>query len=191
MDKELNELAISFNVAIQADIKNRLKEVQRKLNTEISERRNYESSPHLAVCTKFMPQNLVEEYTKTIEDNFSKIPAFTITLTEFAPSPTNNYIFLNIDEESRKTIFELNRKIKEVTKGIGNESPKGLPPKYPYDPHISIIKLEEYQIKKALQLLNENFSNVQMIVESFELTVEKRDESGFASFPTHLVLKTA
>lgn len=190
MDKELNELAISFNIAIQEDIKTRLKEIQRKLNTEISERRNYESSPHLAVCTKFMPQNLVNEYTKAIKENFSDIPSFTITFTEFAPSPTNNYIFLNLDEQSRSTIFELNRKIKEVTNGIGNESLKGLPPKYPYDPHISIIKLKDYQIKKALQLLNDSFGNVQMVVESFELTVEKRDESGFASFPTHLVLKT-
>lgn len=187
---EERELAVSFNVVIKEDIRNRLKEVQKKLLSEINERRNYDSSPHLAVCTKFMPQNLVDEYTKIIKENFSNLPSFTITFTEFAPSPTNNYIFLNLDEQSRNTIFELNRKIKEVTKRIGNEALNGLPPKYPYDPHISIIKLEEYQVEKALQLLNESFNNVQMTVESFELTVEERDHTGYASFPVKMILKT-
>ena len=185
---ENRELAVSFNIVLDEKLKQKLKKVQAIIQKEIPEKRFYENTPHLAVCTKFMPITKVERYKKEIENIFEEYKKFSIIFTTFSPSVTGNYIFLNLDQESKKRIIELNRYIKDNTKDIGFESPKNLPPKYPFDPHISIIKLEEYQIQRALNLINENFNNVSMAVTEFELTVEKRDEKGFAYFPVELII---
>lgn len=183
------ELAVSFNIVLSKDIQVELRRLQEKLSSMIKDRRNYDKSPHLAICTKFMPLKTTEVYIPILENQFKDLMAFDIEFTKFEPSTTGNYIFPNLSENSRDNIFKLNEKVKNISKGIGNESPKGLPPKYHYDPHISIIKLETYQIVKALQLLNDDFKITTMKVREIELTVEKRDKNGFATFPQKLLIK--
>lgn len=183
------ELAVSFNVVLNEEIQNQLRRIQKKLSEKIKEKRFYDNSPHLAICTKFMPRITTNKYIPIINKQFKDIKAFDIEFTKFEPSPTGNYIFLNLSKNTRDHISKLNEEVKRISKGIGNESPKGLPPKYPYDPHISIIKLESYQIQEALNMLNDEFKVSSMKVDELELTVEKRDETGFASFPQELVLK--
>ncbi|MCB9790451.1 hypothetical protein H6764_00285 [Candidatus Nomurabacteria bacterium] len=72
---------------------------------------------------------------------------------------------------------------KACSKGIGNETPKGLPPKYSYDPHVSIIKLEESMMQKALRHINSDFVGKKRKVTRLEVTMEERDETGFGNFP--------
>lgn len=48
------ELAHSFNIALSDEISGKIKREQEKLLKLFAERRFYDSSPHLAIATKFM-----------------------------------------------------------------------------------------------------------------------------------------
>ena len=184
-----NQIAVSFNIVLSDKVKAELIRVQRKLSSKIKDRRFYDNSPHLAICTKFMQRSLVKEYLPVIENNFKDLEKFKLEFSGFNASDTGNYIFLNFSKETRENIFDLNNKTKKVTKGIGDETPGGLPSKYPYDPHISIIKLEESQVELALELLNDEFDISTMLVEELEVSVEHREETGYATFSQDLLLK--
>ncbi len=184
---EEKQLAISFNIVLSEDVQNKLKEVQKMLAEHITERRHYDSSPHLAICTKFMPQSKVEEYTEVINRTFNNLQTFTIKFTKLEPTTSGKYIFLNLETKSREYILELNTKTRAATKGIGNETIDGLPTRYPFDPHISIIKLEPHETQKALDLLDQ-IELAPMLIQQLEVSVESRDENGYATFPIKLVL---
>jgi hypothetical protein len=179
----MQELAHSFNIVLSAELTSKVQSVQRLLGDKFLELRNYDSSPHLAVATKFMGSDLTPDFIEALKVEFSKEKSFDITFTSFAPAETGNYIFLNLDTESREKILTLSRRAFQATKGIGFEGHGGTAPKYPYDPHISIIKLENGNIDKALSLINCDFSSITMTVEGFELTRESLNEQGFGEFP--------
>ena len=186
---EEGQIAVSFNIVLSEKVSSELVRVQRKLAEKIKERRFYDNSPHLAICTKFMLRSVVDEYISVLERYFEDMEKFELELSSFGASKTGNYIFLNFTDETRNKIYDLNDEAKRATKGIGEETPGGLPPKYPYDPHISIIKLEESQVELALELLNDEFDIPTMLVRKLEVTVEHRDETGFATFSQDLLLK--
>jgi 2'-5' RNA ligase len=183
------ELAVSLNIVIPSQIKERIIDVQHAVNQVVEEQRYYDYSPHLAVVTKFMVKDVSDEYVEVVAEELKEIKQFALTFAGFAPSETNNYIFLNFEEASKNNIFELNKHILTATKKYGNETPGGLPARYPFDPHISIIKLKPFEVKKALHAIRDDFAGEKMLVTELEITRENRREDGFGEFPVVAKIK--
>ncbi len=177
------ELAHSFNVVLDKEFSKKLFDIQKRLGDKIKERRNYDSSPHLAIATKFMDELVTENFVKALIDEFSKDEKWELKFSSFSPSETGNYIFLNLDKKSKEIIFSLHERALAITKGIGLKSQGGLPPKYIYDPHISIIKLQPEEVFLAMKIISEDFSGITTKVESYEITRQKDNENRFSDFP--------
>ena len=183
MNTNVEELAHSFNVVLDKRISAKIKDVQETVASKIKERRNYDNSPHLAVATKFMRAVITDNFVKALYKEFSAEKPFEITFTRFESAETGNYIFLNLDTESREKLFALSERAFQVTRGVGFEGHGGLAPKYPYDPHISVIKLETEEINHALGLINKDLSNLKMRASAFEITRGQLNDKGFGEFP--------
>lgn len=177
------ELAHSFNIILDSVISDVIKDVQKTICSEVDEQRCYDNSPHLAVATKFITADKTDDFIEALVSEFCNQKPFDIAFTKFEASSTGNYIFLNLDQPSREKIFELSRRAFNATVGIGNEGQGGNPPKYPFDPHVSVIKLNPNDMKKALTLVNKKTVNFCMTVTNFEITRELSDGSGYSKFP--------
>ena len=177
------ELAHSFNITLESPIASRMRIVQERLAETISELRNYDSAPHLAIATKLMQQEESDAFVRTLAQEFAGEKAWELTFSGFAASETGSYVFLHLSPESREKMFALHLRAMESTRGIGGEGSNGQPPKYPYDPHISIIKLPPEKKTAALARITDDFSHVRMAVTRYEMTREQLRETGFADFP--------
>jgi 2'-5' RNA ligase len=177
------ELAHSFNLILNEEVSGQIKNIQKKLADRFSELRFYDNSPHLAIGTKFMGQSLTNVFVNALENEFNKDMQWEIEFAGFGRAETGNYIFLNLTEESRAKLFDLHERTFLATKEIGFEGHNGEAPRYPYDPHISIIKIKAEEIEEALKLLNDDFKGTKMVVKSYEITREELDERGFGNFP--------
>ena len=143
--------AISLNIILSKDIINHISDLQSLIYKKYTDLRNRDNSPHLAVCTKFMEKTQIDKYVEILKENITKFKSFNINFTNFAIS--GKYILLDLDKESQDKILEINQKVKDLTKDIGMETVDGLPSKYPNIPHISVVKLEEENVSKALELI--------------------------------------
>jgi len=177
------ELAYSFNIVLDDAIAQKIINVQKGLFEKFGERRKYDPSPHLSIATKFMDQSKTDDFVKALENEFQENKSWELEFAGFAPSETGSYIFLNLSDQSRKKVFELHRRAFEATKNIGYEGHGGLPPEYPYDPHISIIKSKSEERDDILKLINKNLSRVKMKVNSYVVTRQENNEDGFIVFP--------
>jgi len=180
MEKELSH---SFNAVLDKEFSKKLFHIQQKLKEKIVERRNYDSSPHLAIATKFMGESDTDNFANALIREFSNDQKWELRFTNFSPSETGNYIFLNLDKKSKEIIFTLHERAFSATKNIGSEGQGGLPPKYAYDPHISIIKLQPAEVSLAMEIISEDFSKITTSVESYEITRQKDNDNGFSDFP--------
>lgn len=94
------ELAISFNISLSSEILQDLKGEQEKLSRIFSEKRFYDSSPHLAIATKFMGDPLTQEFIDAIRNEFEKDSPWELEFADFRPAQTGDYIFLHLSPES-------------------------------------------------------------------------------------------
>src|SRR3972149_11351622 len=191
MKKALNknlseqELACSFNIVLDKEIRERIRKIQNDLVEKFSEKRFYDSSPHAAICTKFMGISKTKDFVEVIQKEFKNDKIWELELSTFVPSDQGTYIFLNFSKKSVDKIFELNKRAIESTKGIGFEVQHGEDkPKYPYFPHISIIKLEDHEVTEAINLIRDDLNGLKMPVRKYEIMVQKDNKKGFAHFPT-------
>ncbi len=77
-----------------------------------------------------------------------------------------------------------------ASEGIGSRGRDGAPPKYPYDPHISIVKLEPGEMMaKALERIVHNMASVKMPVTTLEVTRQETRPDGFSVFPVIAQIK--
>lgn len=178
------ELAHSFNIALDKEFSQKLFDIQKRLAIKIKERRNYDSSPHLAFATKFMGQSETGNFVDALVREFSNDTKWELEFSSFSVAETGNYIFLNLNNESRKRLFALHERALTATKGIGMETHSGLPEKYPYDPHISIIKLQSEEVTRALKLIEKDFLGIKISVKIYEIVRQEDKENGFSNFPT-------
>jgi hypothetical protein len=89
-----------------------------------------------------------------------------------------------VNKDSEQKIIQLHNRIFEATKNIGLEIQTGKKFRhFDYNPHISIIKLSQEEIGKALEIIKEDFSGIKMLVSSLEITRQTDDENGFSNFP--------
>jgi hypothetical protein len=117
-----------------------------------------------------MGESETNNFVKALDKEFSRDKKWELTFFSFSPSETGNYIFLNLDKKSKEIIFSLHERAFAVTKAIGLEGQGGLPPKYAYDTHISIIKLQPEEVSLAMEIISEDFSGITTRVESYEVT---------------------
>lgn len=179
-----NELAHSFNIVLDDVIAQKIVDVQKEPSEKFGEMRKYDPSPHLSIATKFMGQSNTDNLVGALKNEFQGEESWELEFAGFAPSETGSFIFLNLSDQSRQKVFELHRRAFEATKDIGYEGHGGLPPEYPYDPHISIIKSKSDERNEALKLINKNLSGVKMKVKSYVITRQDNDENGFIGFHT-------
>ncbi|MFA6495034.1 MAG: 2'-5' RNA ligase family protein [Candidatus Paceibacterota bacterium] len=177
------ELSHSFNVKLSRELSQELFAIQKQLRKNISERRDYDPSPHLAIATKFMRGSDTQKFIQALSGEFSEDRAWDLAFVGFSPSETGDYIFLNLSEESKETLRALHKRALATTKGVGFEGIGGLPPKYAYDPHISIIKLQPKEVSLAMEIIGGGFSRAAMKVNSYEVTRQENDKLGFGNFP--------
>ena len=119
------ELAHSFNIQLEKEMAHKLKNEQDKLSKEFNERRFYDSSPHLAIATKFMDETMTQIFAEVLTDEFKNDVPWELGFANFRPSETGDYIFLHFNTESRQKLFDLHERAFRVTKGIGSEIPNG------------------------------------------------------------------
>jgi len=181
-------LSHSFNVCLGEDILKKLRQEQEKLAKVFTELRPYDSSPHLSIGTKFMTESETGAYLHAVAQEFKSEKTWELTLSDFEPSDAQigKYIFLTLAPESRERMFSLHERLFRATKGIGSEGMHGPTPKYPYDPHISLIKVQPEEMPQAIQLIQEDLGGVVTPVTRYELTRQKEDEKGFSTFPVML-----
>ena len=154
------------------------------LSREFSEQRFYDSSPHLSVLTKFMAESETEALQTALENEFNNDEQWELEFSDFSLSHEQKYIFLNVTKESRKTLFDVHTRAMNATIGIGSEGMHGATiPKYEYDPHLSIMKLNPEDAVRAINQIKKDFAGLKMHVTRFELTRQKDDEKGYATFP--------
>lgn len=178
------ELSVSFNIQLSPEILNELKEEQNKLLVKFSERRFYDSSPHLAIATKFMGESLVLQFINALKNKFSNEEIWELEFSDFGPSITNDYIFLHLNPESKQKLTQLHEHAFEATKCIGlEESSGGRFRHFDYDPHISLIKVGSENIDEALALVKKDMSGMKMPVTQYVVTRQTDNENGFADFP--------
>lgn len=182
------ELAVSFNAVLSGELSKEIADLQKELSSRFDEKRFYDSSPHLAIATKFMTEEESEKFIETIKKEFEQEKAFEIEFDDFTLSSDRRYIFLNLNKPSREKIFKLYNRAMKVAKKIGAEGMQGNPPKYPYFPHISIIKLDEKDACKAIRMILHNLKGRKMLVTKLEITRQQDDDGGFAYFPSISVL---
>ena len=178
------ELAHSFNITFTNEISGKIKKEQEKLLKLFSERRFYDSSPHLAIATKFMENDMTETFKNTLNREFENDAAWELEFADFRQSETQDYIFLHLNPESRQKLLDLHERTFQVTKEIGLEIQSGNKFRhFEYDPHISIIKLGTEEIGNALATLNNDFRRVRMPVNRYQITRQEDIENGFSNFP--------
>jgi len=182
-----NELAHSINIMLNEVILGKLKNKQNKLLEKFSERRMYNSLPHLSIATKFMGANDTRNFVEILKNEFKEDKIFELEFTDFRPSDTQDYIFLHLSPESERKIIELHERAFKVTQDIGLEIQTGNKFRrlnYNYNPHISIIKLNPEEVAKAIGMIKNDFSGVRMFVSSFYITRQTDNKDGFSDFPT-------
>lgn len=183
------ELATSFNVVLPRDFSKEIIGLRKKLSSKFEEKRFYDSSPHLAIATKFMTKEESEKFVSAIKDEFKNEVAWEIEFSDFSLSDDNKYIFLNLSEESGRKMFNIHNRAINSTKEVGAEGMSGNPPRYLYFPHVSIIKLDESDTKKAIKLTQNNFKGRKIRITEYEITRQEEDEKGFAHFPVFATVK--
>jgi 2'-5' RNA ligase len=179
------ELAHSFNAKLSKEISDKLKNEQEKLrDLGFIEKRFYDSSPHLAIATKFMSEKETEKFIGVLKNEFKNDESFELEFSDFKLSRTRDYIFLHLNFESEQKILDLHSRAFQATKNIGLEIQTGKTFRhFEYNPHISIIKLPQEEIGNALEIIKEDFSGIKMLVNCFEITRQTDDEKGFSNFP--------
>lgn len=181
---ERDDFSHSFNVRLTSDIMRQLKKEQDVLAGKFTERRFYDSSPHLSILTKFMGYADTTAYVQTLMDEFRRDSSWELEFSDFRQCATGDYIFLYLAHESRQRLLEMHERALCITRGIGLEeqTPKRFR-SFVYEPHISIMKLEPVSVPAALPLLSYNFVGTKMPVIAYDITRHTEDETGFATFP--------
>jgi hypothetical protein len=179
------ELAHSFNIKLSQEVKGKLKGVQDKLSEKFSERRFYDSSPHLAIATKFMVEKETDKFVEALKNEFKEDRTWELEFSVFGLAKTMDYIFLRLSPDSEQKLLDLHKRAFEATKNIGLEiqTSNKFRPIIIYSPHISIIKLLQEETSDALEIVKNDFSGIKMPVVSFEITRQTDDENGFSNFP--------
>ncbi len=178
------ELAHSFNIHLDTEVIGRLKSEQEKLTKQFKERRFYDSSPHLAIATKFMDKETAQDFVRVLVDEFKDDVQWTLEFSDFSLSDTKDYIFLHLSKKSRRLLFKLHERVFRVTKDIGLEEQSNNKFRhFEYDPHISILKVEPTEAEKALSLIEKDFSGVKTQALQYEITQQTDNKEGFSTFP--------
>jgi len=184
------ELSYAFNVVLDREVSQRIKLIQQKLRARFSEQRNYDPSPHLSIHQKHLELSKSDEFVGALVDEFQNESIWKLEFNYFSiadsisdsPSESlNSYIFLNLDTQSKQILFDLNSRAIDVTRNITSEL--GTASKYPYEPHISILKVKREEVAEAFKIVLENFLEVKMEVTKYEITRQQRDPNGFSIFP--------
>jgi len=192
LEKIENELAHSFNIVLDPAVSNQIKEIQKMLSGKFRERRFYDNSPHVSILTKFMPQSQTKIFDKLLEGEFKNDQIWKLEFSNFVISDNGTYICLNFSKETTKKVFELHKRAKRATKDVGALGMNGeAKPRYPFYPHLSIIKLKEDEAKKALKMIKKNLKGSKVQVQKYEITAQEDDTTGFTNFQTikRIVLK--
>lgn len=180
-----NELAHSINIRLSEEILEKLKAEQIRLLEKFSERRMYDSLPHLSVATKFMGKEEATQFVEALKREFENEKVFELEFADFRQSGTQDYIFLHLSPESEKKITELHERAFRATKGIGLEIQTGNKFRhFDYNPHISIIKLTPEEAAEAIGMIKNDLSGIKMPVTSLYITQQTDNENGFSDFPT-------
>lgn len=171
-------IAVSFNIFLPDSFSRKIKNIQDELYEVIPDRRKYDTSPHLSICTKFMKVGNIEDFVKTVKKEFSNCKSFKLKFTTVGPTKGLNYIFLYLDEDSKAFLRNMNTHALNATKGMGLETIDGTPIKYPYLPHISIIKLYPEHVEEALRIIGNNFLPIDINISTLEITQELESDEG-------------
>lgn len=183
------ELAISFNLLLPDNVEEYIKHLQSEARTKTTELRHYDTSPHLAIATKFMPIRLTDKFIDCINNEFKNQKPFEIHFDSLTIAETKNYIFIEPSQETKDYINQLRIKALEVSKDIGFETPKNQPARFEYIPHISIIKCSSENIDAVFNHLEKNLKEVSGTVNTLYINKEQRNKDGYAEFPRVLTLQ--
>ncbi len=180
-----NELSHSFNIKLTQEISQKIREEQNKLKSlGFIEKRFYDSSPHLAIATKFMSVEDTPVFIEALKEEFENEDKWELEFSDFGVSETQDYIFLHLTKESEQKLIEFHNRAFEKTKEIGLEVQTARKFRnFAYASHISIIKLLPEEVGNALKAIQKDFSGIKMSVTTLEITRQEDTMEGFSNFP--------
>ncbi len=198
----------TINIPIPSEITNEIRalfdELSNKYRNKYFKDQNW--NPHIALITTQVAEENSEAYLNKAEEIAKNIKPFEITLDLVLSSPDNKYIWINVDQGSKKKVMELHE---QFCKGLEEYRDKSVPlyfqkiwdrvPEeqkmkihktggiHDYFPHLSIVKLDPKQTQKAIREIHrKQFIGKKFIVNKLEITKQSFDPDNM--FPVVKIL---
>lgn len=178
--------SVSLNLKLPPHLLDTLKNVSAKLTDEFPDQRNYDTTPHIALLTKFFtPEQLTEDYIKVLNLSIHKLKPMDLSFQGFSLSEDKKYVFLDLNHESSQAILKYREELLSATESSGLERLPGYVDRE-YVPHITILKVDPAVATTALAEAQELFSYLrdqEFTVNSLVLTEMQTDQTGNRIFP--------
>jgi len=179
----IQELSHAVLLRLHPDVEEKLVAVQKLAHSKLKDTRFCDHPPHISLGEKFMGEDESDQFVEEVSEILSKEKEWEIEFSHFGIPENSNYIFLYMNDEVSEFMTILNKKILSVTAGASGR--EGLPQKYPYTPHCSIVKFEDGEDPtETLKLLEGSVEGIRMMVEGYVFTREKIAETGYSEYPT-------
>ena len=187
----------TINIPIPPEITQQIRVLYDELNQKYRNKyfAGQKWNPHIALITTQVAEENSEAYLDKAEEISKSIKSFEITLDLVLPSPRYKYIWINVDQESKKNVVALHNMFEE---GLNEYRDKSIPAYFQkmwgrlpehvkmkihktggihnYFPHLSIVKLDPKQTRKAIWGIDrKQFKEKVFEVEKFEITKQSFD----------------
>lgn len=185
-------------IPISTEITEQTKELFNKLDSKYRNKylKDQLWTPHIGLLTTQVTEENSQAYLDKAEITSKDIKSFEVILDLILPSPDEKYIWINVNQESKKKLIELHelfrqeldeyrdKSIPQYFQKIWNRIPEAQKMKihqtggiHDYFPHLSIVKLEPKQTRKAIREIDrKQFMGKVVTVDQLKITKQSFDE---------------
>lgn len=174
----MQELAHSFNITLDEATSGKIGRIQSDLREHFTELRTVDPTAHCSLLLRFATANDTEHFVRVLSDEFKEDRPQTITFSACVISVSGTSLFLVPDAPSRAALMLLHERALRVAGMIGNAESGGAPERYPFEPHITLIKVAPEHAGEAREFVGDRLNGLTTSVESYHITVDDPDRTG-------------
>lgn len=155
-----------------------------EITKQYKDKRGYDWKPHMNILSAVIKNDKTEQFTKQFMGEFKNNKKTEIVFTHFSMRESG-YIFLEPDLPSKKLFKGLHSRALRHAKKLGYEGYTiGRVHQYPFNPHLSVIKLDPEKISKAFDAVKNRKFEIKMPVNEYILGRQVRKKNGLDNFKT-------